>query len=565
MASNDRIILNQVLEQQRQNIASSLDPTQYFEVFTAEQILKDYDLSYDEIESGIVAGGGDGGIDSYYVFVNGELLHEDSDFTDLRKDITIEVFIIQSKTSAGFSEVALDRFIAATDDLFDLSKPLDELQSVYNEALLMSVDRFRSTYQALASKFPKLRISYYYATKGDEVHPNVQRKVSKLETSVKGYFSAAQFEFSFIGAGKLLELARRTPTTSYELKLSENPISSSGDVAFVCLVSLRDFYNFMTDNQGHLIRQIFEANVRDYQGKTQVNEQIQASLQEREAEDFWWLNNGITILASRATLSGKIITIENPEIVNGLQTSTEIYNYFAVCNTEDESRNLLIRVVVPNVDESRDRIIKATNSQTTIPPASLRATDRIHRDIEEYLKPFGLYYDRRKNFYKNEGKPINRIISIPQMAQAVMAISLKRPDSARARPSSLIKRDRDYLKLFNTDYPIEIYRASAEILKKTESYLNSHEDTLSAADKNNLKFYIAMAVAQIVLRKFDPSEKDISSLAGAEIDDGLLSNAYTILNDAYSELGRTDKVAKGPDLVEQVKQKLKELYPPQQG
>lgn len=134
------------------------------------------------------------------------------------------------------------------------------------------------------------------------------------------------------------------------------------------------------------------------------------------------------------------ITVENPEVVNGLQTSTEIHNYFSGCNTEGEERNLLVRVIVPNAIESRDHIIKATNSQTAIPPASLRATDRIHRDIEEYLKPFGLYYDRRKNYYKNEGKSINRIVGIPQMAQAIMAIVLQKPDTARARPSSLMKK-----------------------------------------------------------------------------------------------------------------------------
>jgi hypothetical protein len=85
------------------------------------------------------------------------------------------------------------------------------------------------------------------------------------------------------------------------------------------------------------------------------------------------------------------LTIEDPQIVN----------YFQKHNTIDEKRNLLVRVIVPPVTESRDRIIKVTNSQTQIPVASLRATERIHRDIEEYLRPHGLFYDRRKNFYKN--------------------------------------------------------------------------------------------------------------------------------------------------------------------
>ena len=90
-------------------------------------------MSYDEIESGIVGGGGDGGIDGFYVFINGELLQEDTDISDIRKNIQIDVFLLQAKTSAGFSEGAMDRFANGTDDLFDLSKPLASLKAVYND------------------------------------------------------------------------------------------------------------------------------------------------------------------------------------------------------------------------------------------------------------------------------------------------------------------------------------------------------------------------------------------------------------------------------------------------
>ena len=108
------------------------------------------------------------------------------------------------------------------------------------------------------------------------------------------------------------------------------------------------------------------------------------------------------------------------------------------------TRSVLVRVIVPQEEDSRDRIIKATNSQTSIPRASLRATDKIHRDIEDYLTPRGIYYDRRKNYYKNQGKPVKKIVSIPYLAQAVLACGLRDPANARARPSSLLKNDETY-------------------------------------------------------------------------------------------------------------------------
>ena len=77
MVTNDRIILDEVLTQGMSNAASDVSESTYFEFFTAEQVLKDFDLSADEIESGLVGNGGnggDGGIDAIYLLVNGELV-----------------------------------------------------------------------------------------------------------------------------------------------------------------------------------------------------------------------------------------------------------------------------------------------------------------------------------------------------------------------------------------------------------------------------------------------------------------------------------------------------------
>jgi hypothetical protein len=159
----------------------------------------------------------------------------------LKRNIHIDVVLIQAKTAAGFSEAAMDRFAAAAEDLFDLSKPLRSLTTVYNARLLDAAENFRNAFQSLAARFPRLSVRFCYATKGDQVHPNVARKVGRVEAAIKQHFSSAKFEFAFFGARDLLDLARRAPTTSYELKLAENPISATGDVAIVCLASIEIF------------------------------------------------------------------------------------------------------------------------------------------------------------------------------------------------------------------------------------------------------------------------------------------------------------------------------------
>ncbi len=98
------------------------------------------------------------------------------------------------------------------------------------------------------------------------MHPNVQKKAERLQQAVSKLFSDATAVVEFLGCSDLLKLARQTPSRPFSLQLAENPISSAGQVGFVCLVRLTDFHAFVTDGTS-LHRHIFEANVRDYQDR----------------------------------------------------------------------------------------------------------------------------------------------------------------------------------------------------------------------------------------------------------------------------------------------------------
>ena len=549
MPTNDRIILDELLCRRQMEVDPDAAASSFFEFFTAAEVLKDFDLSYHEIESGLVGDGGDGGVDAIYLLVNGDLVQEDSDYGHLKKDITVELCILQSKMHSGFQETPIERFLTMSNDLFDLSTDVSTLSSIYNEGLIDSIQRFHTLYRELAASLPALKVTFVYASKGAEPNENVRRKVCQLKDAVTSHFSDCSFEFEFLGAPELLVLARRNPEITYGLPLAQSPISSGDQIGFVCLVRLRDFFNFITDDKEALQRQMFESNVRDYQGRSQVNDEIQESLRDVATEDFWWLNNGVSILATQASFGGNTLTIKEPQIVNGLQTSTEVYKFCKESDDTDDERTILVRVMVPTEEASRDRIIKATNRQTSVQVASLRATDKIHRDIEEYLRPRGLFYDRRKNYYKNQGKPRDKIVGIPHLAQAVMAIVLRRPDTARARPSSLLKNDEDYLQVFNPSYPINLYYVCAEAMRRVERHLKSPSLNLASKDRNNLRFYVAMhAVAGVGNRRRSASEIANFELAG--LDQTAVEQSLETTQPKFLELGGDDRVSKGPVLLE---------------
>ncbi|MBE1427284.1 hypothetical protein H4684_003976 [Desulfomicrobium macestii] len=548
--TNDQIILAQIIKERCAESNDEISLSEYFEIYSASEILKNYDLSYDDITYGIVGDGGDGGVDSIYTFINGELLKEDTLVNSNQKKNHIELIIIQSKTSTSFKEDAIIKFRESAQDLFNLANNPDNFSKRYNAELIDKVKLFRDAYSKLARAFPKIEIRYFYTTQGAEVHPNVQGKVSKLQEDIIKMFGGAQFSFEFVGAAELLEMTRNVPSTSRVLEVDESPIGTTAG-SYLCLVSLSKYYEFISDF-GSLARSIFESNVRDYQGSVVVNTGIRKTLENKESENFWYLNNGVTIITPKAVMAGKQLTIEDPQIVNGLQTSHEIYQHFSQLeNHEGDDRAVLVRVICEENEEARDRIIRATNSQTSIPPASLRSSDDIHRNIEDFLKANGFYYDRKKNYYKNQGMPVAKIISIPYMAQSMMAITLLKPDSARARPSTLINSDTEYKKIFSLDKSIDIYLKTIQIMKSVEFFLKPENCDIQLERKiiTNIKFYVAMVVSIKLVGGAMNIESNLAQLPKVDISKEILKESMKIVLDEFNVLGATDQVAKGPVLV----------------
>jgi len=523
LTGNDVIVLNSILNQKKQQVAETLPDDDFFELFVFEQILKDFDLSYDDYFSGKVSGSSDGGIDGFFFFINNELINESPDVEAIKRNPELSLYLIQVKRSNSFSEGPIDKLYITVSRMFNLRIKVEDMIKDFNPNLIEKIKLFREAYLNLASKHPKLKLRIYYVSKGSTSNINIalKNKAEQIEKTIKEKLYNSNSEFKFLGARELLDLSRIEKTYTLPLNFIENYLSK-GDDNYIVLSSLFEYYKFVKDEGGNLRYYIFESNVRDYQGNVEVNKDIQKTLETEDELDFWWLNNGITVLASKASIVGKTITLDNVQIVNGLQTTMCIFNYInnlgeANIDPRIINMSILIRIIITNEPAARDRIIKATNFQTAISPASLRATDSFQRDLEDYFKQHEWFYDRRKNYYKNSGKPVMKIISIPFLAQSIMSIILKEPNNARARPTSLIKRDADYSRIFNTSLTPDIYLFSAKTARNIESYLKSEMTEYSYSEKSNLKFHITMVAIMKLSNKRNYGISDIKKLLNNDV------------------------------------------------
>jgi hypothetical protein len=124
MSDNDIILLNTILGQQKTEGISQSD---FFELFTFEQLLKNFDLSNDEIKSGKTGGGDDGGIDGFFIFLNDNLiLEKEIDKDEIKKNPTIDLFIIQATESKSFNEEVLNKLCITISSIFYLTKDIEQ-------------------------------------------------------------------------------------------------------------------------------------------------------------------------------------------------------------------------------------------------------------------------------------------------------------------------------------------------------------------------------------------------------------------------------------------------------
>lgn len=508
MASNDVALLRNMIDQARPATEAELDAAEHEAFFVAQKYFRRERPSTYEIMSGIVDGEKDCGIDGAYILVNGFFVSDDAPLSTYGRGSRLELVLFQIKNTTGFGEPAIDKLIVNLPKLLAFSRNEADLSRFANNKLIEITRRFLHAYMNIEMAQVSVKIAFG-SLKADHVHPNTLIKAEGLEEVINQCFSHAKRSVEFLDAAAIADMARQPASIVRKFPLSENPISTNTEGGYIGVVRLHDYFRFITDATGKLDASLFEANVRDYEGVTDVNKSIQKSLVENDSTiDFWWLNNGVTIVADRVQPANKVLELESPQIVNGLQTSHEIHKLGANVALEHDDRSLLVKVIEAMDGATRDQIIRATNSQTALGSSALRATDKVQRQIEEILVQDGLFYERRKNQYLNKGHRTSDLVSINEMGQAILSQLAQTPHIARSEVSRIFEDD-VYELLFSAAHPINLYPASIRISRHCRNFLREDPKTLPFIE--DFGFHLMMLVAISATRKKQPKAIDIAN------------------------------------------------------
>lgn len=443
------------------------EPDSAFEHFVNKCIINRYTVDRFDPQD-VMTEKGEIGIDGAAIILNGQLV------TDLdicraiysqRRKVNAKFIFIQAKTSESFDGGEINTFFKGIKHFFE-SK---EERPKTNEKMESLIEIKDYIYEQSIEHSLKPSLEMYYVCCGKWNNDN--NLSNNIDTDVRFFKDSEDFSevlFFPYDSEKIIttytEMRRKISRTFTMEKRLPFYTMPGIKVAYFGLIKCKDLAQSLTDDQGKLFNNIFEDNVRDFQGYNPVNLEIRSTILDTTSQErFSVLNNGITIIAKEIDTEGDIITIFDYQIVNGCQTSRVIFDNK---NTLSDKSCVLARIIQVD-DESEDvldRIVYTSNRQTEVKYEAFSSANHFHKKLQEYYnsvpKDYRLYYERRSKQYDmdvNISK--DKIVTLAGQTFAYISMFLNEPHSINRYYGELLEAYKK--RIYGQDDFVEPYYISA--------------------------------------------------------------------------------------------------------
>lgn len=434
-------------------------------------------IETDDLIDGIMGDGGDEGIDMCYIFCNGKLVNDEQ--YPITSDSTIKVKFIQAKKEDSFSTDQFRKTKEGLEEIFNLDIGLDKLQHLgANPSLIEKADLIRKIFRRSQTERATFLCEVYYIT----ICPNtdVSTKIKHLEEELRKNPLSISFKFEYWGGQKLLDLNKKhiekleVKFDTHYLEVFEKGVDTNGFAGFV---KGNDLIASLIDDEGIFKSHLTEGNVRYFLGEDKkINKSIiDSAIDKTKAVNFWAMNNGVTIIGdSIMPLGSQTYNITSSQIVNGCQTIHCLYIAYQQGKSKlPDGLKVFVKLIRTENETTQTDIISATNSQNSVKSASLKANDDIQRNLETHLKKYGIFYERRENFYKRNGVTGNKVIGLLKMAQIIHTVVNKESIVATNDTATLFDTESKYNLIFHENADYELYAYAVKLYQAIWSMKNS--------------------------------------------------------------------------------------------
>ena len=442
----------------------------YFSQIQPDRLDRDFDLLNqicDEVPDGI-------GLIGIAITMNGQLLSTRTDIDDiLQKDSQgkFEVYILAYKDKISANELINEIYHKRQDGYnfseiicyFQTQKIIARWDGLPNINIIFVAEEKAET-QSIKGKEYTVSIQQI----------NEEKLYSIAQASRKEYQAALEYKDS-IEFGKLKD---------------------AGQV-YVVLCGADSLISILTNDDDLIRANIFDDNVRDYQGDTDINQEMEATLSANPV-NFVLFNNGITIVCDKLESKNRALIIKNPQIVNGCQTCNSLYKVKKKGNDLSQVQ-VIVKVIEATKPEVAQGIVKGTNRQNIVYEEAFETIRKYHKELEDFFNIMQtegfckVYYERRSKQYARDNmiKPYQKV-SFRVLIQSMVAMYMNHVETSHRHESKLISDYKD--KLFvegQSYYPYYV----AALLASNLEYIMKQDHSLK--DMQPYKMHLLFLIQEL--------------------------------------------------------------------
>jgi hypothetical protein len=257
---------------------------------------------------------------------------------------------------------------------------------------------------------------------------------------------------------------------------------------------------------------LFAENIRVVLPKSEINEGIRNTIL-TEPENFWYYNNGVTVLASKiekalagaGSTDAALLRLKGVSIVNGAQTVSTLGSVLKAGGSDQLERAYVSIRIVEVADGQEDlgrNITRFANTQNVVSVQDFVFLDpQQHRLVQE-LRLLDYEYILRSGEKPTTKNPL-RILDVRQVAVALACATGNIADAvlAKREVSKLFDRDAGpYKSLFNPEVHGLLIQRAVEVVDSVAAVLDS-ESAASTGIRSGIAVHGRLLIAHLILKK----------------------------------------------------------------
>jgi len=461
------------------------------------------------LEKICVDGEWDTGIDGLAILLNGLVIKDKSDVDSIMNQfryVKVEFVFTQSKYKPGFDSAEFLKFIAGVRDFLSSEQKLpqnDKIKEAVDLKNYILSENFISKWEN--NPFVKL----YYVAMGRWRNTNTHL-LALAQQAKEDIFSLDTYEFPeihFIDSEALKGICdaneNKFDVTLAAYDIMELTPVDGVDNSCIAVCYASELIKMLENSSGDIRKSLFDDNVRDFQGENAVNNEIYDTII-KEPTKFILLNNGVTIVCDDFKTSTKRITIKNPQIVNGCQTTHVIFTAFKNGAVVDKVP-VNIKVISTKDINISNQIVRGANRQSLVLEEAFETTKPFHQKLEEFFnayssEPVKIYYERRSKQYRHIHTIKNaQIINLQVLLHSLVGMMLDKPNMVQNSLLAMLKEFKGLVFLERHSY-LPYYTSALAFNQLEKLFL----DGIISKDLRSYKPHLLMMFREAVAGSLPP-------------------------------------------------------------